>query len=370
MFYGLMGRLHAAFAGRQAGQGTVEYVGLILLMAVVLAAFVAAADGFTDERRSPTDDRQEAQGGDLAINGQVAAPRAAQTRRVPGAPTIEQRRRPIGVFDSGVGGLTVLHELLVALPHEDFLYLGDTARFPYGTRRPEELQGFALHIGAELVERGAKLLVVACNSATAAAAPQLEQRFGTELGVDVITVVSPEAQAAAVATRNGRVGLLATPATVASGAYDRALAAADPHLVLTAVACPDLAPVIQAGFPFDEELMDTVRGYCEPLRAAEVDTVILGCTHYPLIRPMLQRTLGRGVTLVTPGSAIARRVECALAARGLDSPAVGEGDYRFLCTGGADDFRALGTRFLQLPLGDVEHVDVHAAETVLMELPN
>jgi glutamate racemase len=285
------------------------------------------------------------------------------------APTIEQRRRPIGVFDSGVGGLTVLHELLVALPNEDFLYLGDTARFPYGTRSPGELQGFAVHIATELQHRGAKLLVVACNSATAAAGDLLEERFGGDTGIDVITVVHPESQAAAVATRNGRVGVLATPATVASGAYERALRAADPHLRLTAVACPDLAPIIQAGFPFDEAVVDTVRGYCQPLREARVDTVILGCTHYPLIRPMLQRMLGRGVTLITPGSAIARRVECALAARDLESPAEGEGAYRFLCTAGVDDFRALGTRFLQLPLGDVEHVDVHAADTVLLDLP-
>jgi len=294
---------------------------------------------------------------------------------MPGADTTEQRRRPIGVFDSGVGGLTVLHELLVALPHEDFLYLGDTARFPYGTRAPGELQGFAVHIATELLERGAKLLVVACNSATAAAGDLLEQRFGGDDGVDVITVVGPEAQAAAVTTRNGRIGLLATPATVASGAYERALRSADPHLKLTAVACPDLAPIIQAGFPFDQALVDTVRAYCEPLRAARVDTVILGCTHYPLVRPMLQRMLGRGVTLVTPGSAIARRVECALAARDLDSPAQGEGAYRFLCTGATDDFRALGTRFLQLPLGDIEHVDPtslrseDAAETALLDVP-
>jgi glutamate racemase len=290
-------------------------------------------------------------------------------------PSTEQRRRPIGVFDSGVGGLTVLHELLVTLPHEDFLYLGDTARFPYGNRETGELQGFAVHIATELLERGAKLLVVACNSATAAAGELLEARLGGENGVDVITVVNPEAQAAAVATRNGRVGLLATPATVASRAYDRALGAADPHLKLTAVSCPDLAPIIQAGFPFDEQVVETVRAYCEPLREARVDTVILGCTHYPLIRPMIQRMLGRGVTIITPGSAIARRVECALSARDLDSPATGEGAYRFLCTGGTDDFRALGTRFLQLPLGDVEHVDPtslrseDAAETVLLDLP-
>jgi glutamate racemase len=271
------------------------------------------------------------------------------------------------VFDSGVGGLTVLHELLVTLPHEDFLYLGDTARFPYGERSATELQGFALHIAQELVERGAKLLVVACNSATAAALPVLQHRYGDEL--DVIGVVGPESQQAAVVTRTGRVGLLATPATVGSGAYERALHAADPHLRLTSVACPDLAPIVQNGFPFDEATVETVRAYCRPLKDARVDTVILGCTHYPLLRPMIQRLMGRDVTLITPGAAIARRVECALAARELDSPAEGEGDYRFLCTAGVDEFRALGTRFLQLPLGRVEHVDVHEAETVLLDLP-
>lgn len=268
----------------------------------------------------------------------------------------ELRRRPIGVFDSGVGGLTVLHELLVALPHEDFLYLGDTARFPYGTRPPQQLTSFALDIAQELISRGAKLLVVACNSATAAALPALAERYGDE--VDVIAVVRPEAQAAAVASRTGRVGLLATPATVESKAYELALQQADPHIQLHAVACPDLAPIIQGGFPFDQQVVDTVRAYCAPLKAAGVDTVILGCTHYPLVRPMLQRMLGPQVTLISPGQAIARRVECALSARELSSPNTGEGDYRFLCTADTESFRALGTRFLQLPLGDVEHVDV------------
>ena len=269
---------------------------------------------------------------------------------------MELRNRPIGVFDSGVGGLTVLHELLVALPHEDFLYLGDTARFPYGNRPQEQLEAFALDVAGELVARHAKLLVVACNSATAAALPALQERYGS--AIDVIAVVGPESQAAVVATHNGRIGLLATPATVASGAYERALHAADPHVKLHAVACPDLAPIIQGGFPFDQQVVDTVRAYCAPLKEARVDTVILGCTHYPLVRPMLQRMLGPKVTLITPGAAIARRVECALSARELDSPNQGEGDYRFLCTGDAESFKALGTRFLQLPLGDVEHVDV------------
>ena len=275
---------------------------------------------------------------------------------MPPSAASDARGRPVGVFDSGVGGLTVLHELLVALPSEDFLYLGDTARFPYGERTPHELREYALEIAAELAERGAKLLVVACNSATSAAIDALRERFEPEL--DVIGVVSPETQAAVVATRTGRVGLLATPATVASGAYERAVAAADPHVRLTSVAAADLAPIIQAGELFDEEVVDTVRAYCEPLRQADVDVVILGCTHYPLVRPLLQRILGRGVTLVSAGAAVARRVESALAGRDLTTAATGEGEYRFLCTGDPAGFAALGTRFLQLPLGDVTHVDV------------
>ncbi|HEY8865983.1 MAG TPA: glutamate racemase [Solirubrobacteraceae bacterium] len=269
--------------------------------------------------------------------------------------------RPIGVFDSGVGGLTVLHELLVSLPHEDFLYLGDTARFPYGDRSADELEAFALQISDVLLARGAKLLVVACNSAAAAARPALEARLA-DLGHagEIVGVVTPESQLAVEATRNGRVGLLATPATVASGAYARAVAAADANVELVSVACPDLAPIIQSGFPFDQRVVDTVHSYCEPLRDAGVDTVILGCTHYPLVAPMLQRALGRAIVLVTSGAAVARRVEHALAVRGLESKSVGEGDYSFLCTGDVEAFRTLGTRFLQMPLGDVAHVELPA----------
>jgi glutamate racemase len=271
----------------------------------------------------------------------------------------DPRARPIAVFDSGVGGLTVLHELLVSLPHESFVYLGDTARFPYGSRTPEELTTFALQIAGRLLGSGAKLLVVACNSATSAALPALERWVaGHGSGQDVVGVVGPESQLAVEATQNGRIGLLATPATVASDAYAHAVAAADPHVRLVSVACPDLAPIIQGGFPFDQKVVDTVRSYCAPLRDAGVDTVILGCTHYPLVAPMLQRTLGRDVHLVTSGAAAARRVEHALAVRGLLNPAREEGDYRFECTGDVEAFQELGTRFLQMPLLDVTHVEL------------
>ena len=268
--------------------------------------------------------------------------------------------RPIAVFDSGVGGLTVLHELLVSLPHEDFVYLGDTARFPYGDRSAAELERFTIEVTDVLLAEGAKLLVVACNSATAAALGPLTVHVADHTGVDVIGVVGPESQLAVEATHNGRIGLLATPATVGSGAYARAVQAADPHVELVSVPCPDLAPAIQSGLLFDRAMVDMVHGYCEPLRAADVDTVILGCTHYPLVAAMLQRALGRTVRLISSGAAVARRVEHALAVRGMESPAQGEGDYRFLCTGDVETFRELGTRFLQMPLGEVAHVELAA----------
>jgi glutamate racemase len=266
--------------------------------------------------------------------------------------------QPVAVFDSGVGGLTVLHELLVSLPTEDYLYLGDTARFPYGERTQAELQSFAIEIADHLLAAGAKLIVVACNAASSTALGALEQHLeAAGLDVDVIGVVAPATQLAVAGSRTGRIGLLATPATVASRSYERAVSAADPHVHLESVACPDLAPIIQAGFPFDAHVVDTVREYCAPLRAADVDTVILGCTHYPLVAPMLQRTLGRGVTLVTSGTGVARSVERALAGRELLNPRAGEGSYRFRCTADIESFISLGTRFLQMPLEEVAHVE-------------
>ncbi len=262
---------------------------------------------------------------------------------------------PIAVFDSGVGGLTVLHECLVSLPEEDYLYLGDDARFPYGARTSEELREHVEQVTRYLLERGAKLLVIACNSA-ASAGQEVARQVAAEYGVDVVAVITPEAEIAAALTGNGQVGVLATPATVRSGAYLRALADEHRALTVTEVEAPDLAAVIQRGFPFDESVVEMVRSYCAPLKRAEVDTVILGCTHYPLVAPMLQRVLGRDVRLVTAGHAIAATAQRVLAEAGLGKPGREEGTYRFLCTGDPDSFRELGTRFLQMPLGEIELV--------------
>ncbi len=258
-----------------------------------------------------------------------------------------------------MGGLTVLHELLVGLPQEDFLYLGDSARFPYGDRTAPELRAFSRQIADVLLERGVKVIVIACNSATSSAIDDLPLHVARRgHRVDVIGVVGPESNLAVARTRNGRIGVLATPATVSSGAYERAVLSADPLVRLTSVPCPELAQISQTGAPITEQDVELAREYCAPLRAAAVDTVILGCTHYPFVGALLQRLLGPQVALVTSGTAIVRRVGHALALRDLANPRDGEGSYSFLCTGDATAFAQVGSRFLQLPMGTVDHVEL------------
>jgi glutamate racemase len=260
--------------------------------------------------------------------------------------------RPVGVFDSGVGGLTVLHECLVTLPHEDFVYLGDHARLPYGPRPLGEIRRFAREIGAFLEAQGVKLLLCACNAATSAALPELQE----ELSVPVVGVITPEAHAAVQATRNRRVGLLATQATVEAGRYAELVHALDAGVRLYPVACPRLVPLIESASPFGEETTNAVRDYAAPLKADGVDTVILGCTHYPLIRPIFQRIFGRGVTLVFSAEETAREVAETLRRKGIENADGREGTVRFLTTGDPDAFEALGERFLQLPVRGVEPV--------------
>jgi glutamate racemase len=261
-------------------------------------------------------------------------------------------RRPVGVFDSGVGGLTVLHECLVTMPHEDFVYLGDHARLPYGPRPLDEIRRFACEIAGYLEGQHVKLIVAACNSATSAALAELQER----LSVPVVGVITPEAHAAVQATRNRRVGLLATEATVNAGRYEELVHALDAGVELTAVACPRLVPLIESEEPFGQETTEAVRAYAAPLRGAGVDTVIFGCTHYPLIKPIFQRVFGRGVTLVFSAEETAREVAETLARKRIENDERREGSYRFLSTGDPEQFRVAGARFLQLPIGEVERV--------------
>jgi glutamate racemase len=245
----------------------------------------------------------------------------------------------------------------VTLPNEDFLYLGDGARCPYGPRQAAEIRRFAFEVASYLERSGVKLIVAACNSATAVALPALQER----LDVPVVGVLAPEAHAAVQATRNRRVGLLATEATVASGRYRSAVLALDAGAEVVSVACPRLVPLIEAGAP-NEELDATVRQYAAPLKAAGVDTVILGCTHYPLLRPLFERVFGRATNLIFSAEETAREVAETLARRGVENELAREGSCSFLTTGSPEEFRALGERFLQLPIGAVEHVALSELE--------
>jgi glutamate racemase len=263
-------------------------------------------------------------------------------------------RRAIGVFDSGVGGLTVLHECLVTMPAEDFVYLGDHARLPYGPRPLDEIRRFAHEIAGYLEGQGVKLIVVACNAATSAALPALQE----ELAVPVVGVIAPEAAAAVRATRNRRIGLLATQATVTAGRYAALVRDLDAGVRFTAVVCPELVPLIEAG----AQTVDAVRAHAAPLQEAGCDTVILGCTHYPLIRPVFERVFGREVTLVFSAEETAREVAETLARKGWENAPGRLGRQRFLTTGDPALFRELGERFLQLPLDAVERVSLAELE--------
>ena len=264
--------------------------------------------------------------------------------------------RPIGVFDSGVGGLTVLHECLVTLPHEDFVYLGDGARLPYGPRPLDEIRRFAREIARYLEAQGVKLdrRRVQLGHVGSAARP------AAELAVPVVGVLAPEAHAAVQATRNRRIGLLATQATVASGRYEELVRSLDAGAARRRRRVPAARAADRGRRPVrrgDGRGGARVRGAAE---AAGVDTVILGCTHYPLIRPILQRVFGRDVTLVFSAEETAREVAETLARKRIENDPAREGAYRFLTTGDPEAFRAMGSRFLQLPIAEVERVELAA----------
>ncbi len=264
--------------------------------------------------------------------------------------------RPIAIFDSGLGGLTVLHECLVTMPNEDFLYLGDTGRFPYGPRPLNEIRVFALEIGRYLEAQGVKMVVVACNSATSAALADIQEA----LEVPVVGVIAPEAYAAVQATRNRSIGLMATEATVSAGRYGELVHSLDAGVEFTPLACPGLAELIESDEPYGAGTVEAVRAYAAQLKEAEVDTVILGCTHYPLIRQVLARAFGRGVTLVFSAEETARKVAETLARKGIARTGEREGVCRFLATGDAEQFRRMGKRFLQFPIAEVEAVSLES----------
>lgn len=257
---------------------------------------------------------------------------------------------PVGIFDSGVGGLTVARAILDQLPHESLLYVGDTARGPYGPLPLAEVRRNALDVMDHLVALGVKLLVIACNSASAACLRDARERYD----IPVVEVVLPAVRRSAAATRSGRIGVIGTRATIDSRAYDDAFQAA-PHITLTTSACPRFVDFVERGVTSGRQILGLTEGYLKPLQEADVDTLVLGCTHYPLLTGVISLVMGDGVTLINSAEETAKDVYRVLTRDGLarsdDAPTP---THRFLATGDPEPFARLGRRFLGPEITSVE----------------
>ncbi|CAN5501619.1 glutamate racemase [soil metagenome] len=264
--------------------------------------------------------------------------------------TTERTERSIGVFDSGIGGLTVVSALRALLPNESIYYLGDTARVPYGGKSGATVERYSLEITAMLVEENCKTVVVACNTASALALPRLE----STTPVPVTGVIRPGAEAAVAATRNGHIGVIGTRATIKSGAYERALRRLNPALRISTRACPLFVPLIEEGWMEGEITDRIVKQYLSPMIDAGVDTLVLGCTHYPLLRSAIGRFLGDSVRLVDSAQNCAIAVARLLETEGLRADTASSGKLAVALTDPPDAFLDVAREALQLEVGTVE----------------
>jgi glutamate racemase len=279
----------------------------------------------------------------------VVKRRARPARSGTPARARDERDRAIGIFDSGIGGLTVVRALRKLLPSESFIYLGDTGRYPYGTKSADVVLRYSFENTEFLVEKGVKLLVVACNTSTAVALEALQARYD----VPVIGVIEPGAQAAARATRNRKVGVIATEGTIRSGQYTRALRRLRSDLEIYTRACPLFVHLAEEGWVDNEVAHLAARNYLSSLAQSGIDALILGCTHYPLLRTVIRDTLGRGVRLIDSGVVTAVAVDEALRAGGLRRSGRG-GTGSFFVTDAPERFMKVGARFLGTPLDAVQ----------------
>jgi glutamate racemase len=260
------------------------------------------------------------------------------------------RSAPVGVFDSGIGGLTVAHEVIRQLPHESVLYFGDTARVPYGPKSPDTVRRYSREIAGFLRDQGVKSIVIACNTATAHALSVLRDEFD----MPVIGVVEPGARAAVSVTTGGRIGVIGTVGTIKSGAYERAIRAINSDVFITARACPLFVPLVEEGWTDHEATRLIAREYLAPLVAADIDTLVLGCTHYPLLKPLLCEVLGPDVRLIDSAEETAAETARTLAGAGLAAPNDADPTYRFVASDDPLQFLQLGQRFLGDTIEGVE----------------
>jgi glutamate racemase len=259
---------------------------------------------------------------------------------------------PIGVFDSGIGGLTVAHEIIRQLPAESVVYFGDTARVPYGPKSPDTVRRYSDEIAGYLRSQGVKAIVIACNTATAHALTMLREK----LEMPVLGVVEPGARAAVAASESKRICVIGTVGTIKSGAYERAIRALSPDAIITARACPLFVPLVEEGWTDHPAARLIAEEYLRPFAAADVDTLVLGCTHYPLLKPLLSEVLGSEVRLIDSAEETAAETARTLAERDLVASDGSEARYRFIASDDPLQFLQLGQRFLG---GAIEGVEVH-----------
>jgi len=269
---------------------------------------------------------------------------------------------PIGIFDSGVGGLTVARAIIDQLPNESVLYVGDTAHSPYGPKPIAQVREYSLAVLDDLVAQGVKMLVIACNTASAATLRDARERYTVGQGIPVVEVIQPAVRSAVRQTRNNRIGVIGTAGTIASKAYEDAFAAA-PHLELFPRACPRFVEFVEAGVTSGGELFAVAEGYLAPLKAAGVDTLVLGCTHYPLMSAAIQYVMGTEVTLVSSAEETAFDVYRTLVKHGLEHAAGTRPSYVFEATGGSQSaFTTLARRFLGPEVSTVDLVETGAIQ--------
>jgi len=257
---------------------------------------------------------------------------------------------PIGVFDSGMGGLTVVAEMITQLPNESIIYFGDTARVPYGPKSPDTVLRYSREITSYLKDEGIKALVVACNTATAHALPALRREFN----LPIVGVIEPGARAAAAVTKTRRVGVIGTVGTIKSRAYEKEIRKILPDVEVSAQACGLFVPLVEEGWVESEPTRAIARNYLAPLVTAEVDTLVLGCTHYPLLKSVIGNVMGREVRLIDSAHETARETAEVLRERGLANETPNGARYRFIASDAPDTFLSLGQRFLGSPIDRVE----------------
>ena len=267
---------------------------------------------------------------------------------------MKNNNHPIGIFDSGVGGLTVVKEVMKRLPNERIVYLGDTARVPYGTKSPESVKGFSVENAGFLMQKGVKLIVVACNTASSVSLPILRKRFR----VPIVGVIGPGAKKAVEATKNKKIGVIATKATIKSKAYEKEIGKLSSKIDIISQACPLFVPLVEEGWLDTEITRDIAREYLKGIVKSSVDTIVLGCTHYPLLKSVISRVMGKDVFVVDSASSVAEEVSDILKKNDMRCADDNSGEHLFFVTDSVDQFVRVGERFLGKKINHAKKVDV------------